>query len=119
NKLCKRPACAAHSQYCPKLLIGLRYGTQKTKTPTTMPNNIAVTAQTITRHALNIAFVYLLICGLPVALMFITAGLPDDQIRHLAEDPLWGQVLRFFYPVLPIQTTHLPFGFQDSLAVLP
>ena len=84
-----------------------------------MPNNIAVTAQAITRHALNIALVYLLICGLPAVLMFITAALPMEQLRQLADDPLWGQILRFFYPVRPIQTTDLPFRFQDSLGVLP
>lgn len=69
------------------------------------------------RHALKLALVYLLLCGLPGVLLIGLGMLKPESFEMLALT--YGQWLRHVYPVTPMQVMNVPYGFVQTLALLP
>ena len=81
-----------------------------------MYSKIETTSRSFTRHAVKIAFIYLMIRSLPILLMYVMAALPDDMLAELTQNQRW---LFFFHPPIPIQLPDVPALFQDNLFALP
>lgn len=69
------------------------------------------------RLALKIALVYLLIRSLPEILFLVFRQLPEETALSLGQT--YGTWLHYVFPVLPPQVLNVPFGFQQTLALLP
>lgn len=71
----------------------------------------------LTRHALKVALVYLLVCAIPALLPALFLLLPPETAQMLATGRLnW---LRHLYPAVPLRPLNVPGSFHTGLSVLP